>query len=145
MTDHPANLVHMGIQHDARSVVALARNHRTQTVIGDGIGIGAQFVNHDLTHRLLEARRCWGFRQGAKKLDGPVLRIGGLRQKTARQRDKHKPPAPWPVESSLARWTGGFCGFGHVFSWASSDFSDGVRSSAAARANCAFASSFLPA
>src|SRR5579871_4625346 len=108
----------MCVQHDARSASALARNHRAKAVIADFIGVWAQFVNHDFTHRLLETRRSRGFRQGAEKVNGSVLCMSNLRQNTACHRDEDKTQAlwPWRIKSCRVRMTARFGDIDHVFS-----------------------------
>ena len=76
-SNHSAELVHMGIDHDARAVGSLSGEDGAHAVIADGRNVGLHGIDHDFSNGLLEAGRAGSVGERAQKLQRPVLRQQG--------------------------------------------------------------------
>jgi hypothetical protein len=74
---HPAQFVHVGIDHDARAMRALGADDRAHAVVAERGGQRLHHVHQHLAHRLFEARRTGRVGQFLQGVDGAVLRIRG--------------------------------------------------------------------
>ena len=75
---HSTKLIHVRVDHDARSAVSSLGNDGAHTVIPEAARQGLHNVNHDGAHRLFGPRRPGGVGKLFKKGDGWIR--GALRE-----------------------------------------------------------------
>ncbi len=70
--NHTAKFVHVCIEHNARTGVALLSDNRAEAVVGDAVGVGLHAVRHEFADGLFEAGRAGSFGEFFEELHDPI-------------------------------------------------------------------------